>query len=55
MNFDYTKSRGNLISVCKRNQKTIQNKYVLRYDSDDEFKNLTEIERKKTIRNYLNK
>lgn len=53
MNFDYNKSRGNLISVCKRNQKTIKNQYVLRYDTDDEFKDLTETERINEIKKYL--
>ena len=53
MSIDYNKQKGNITSVCKRKQKTFQNKYILRHNNDDEFKNLTDKDRKQAIDNYL--
>ena len=46
-------SRSNITTVCQRRQKTILNRYILRYDYDDEFKGLTNLELEKEIRTYL--
>lgn len=53
MSIDYNKQKGNITSVCQRKQKTFQNKYILRHNNDDEFKNLTDKDRKQAIDNYL--
>lgn len=55
LNINYKKQHGNITSICKRNQKTLMNKYILRYNEDDEFKMLKIIERKEKIKGYLNK
>ena len=34
---DYEKSYSNIAAVCRRRQKTLMNKYILRYFEDDEF------------------
>ena len=38
LGIQHNKQAGNISSVCKRKQKTLLNKYILRYDDDDEFK-----------------
>ena len=47
LKIDKGKQRGNITSVCKRNQKTLSYKYILRYNSDDEFKEMNLQARKK--------
>lgn len=37
LGLDYQKQFGNIASACKRRQKTLLRKYVLRYADDDEF------------------
>lgn len=37
LNIDYKKQTGNISAVCRRQQKTLLRKYVLRYTNDDEF------------------
>ena len=53
--FDFLeiKSKSNIVTVCKRKQKTIKNRYILRYDVDDEFKNLTKNSLKKAIDGFI--
>lgn len=56
MKINYKKQRGNITSICNRKQKTLMNKYVLRYQKDDEFINIdNNEERLKKILNYLKK
>lgn len=50
LNIDYKKQHGNISTICKRKQKTLLGKYILRYDYDDEFKNKTSNERKKEFK-----
>lgn len=50
----YQKQHGNITMVCQRKQKTIKDRYVLRYRKDDEFYNLSKEERKKQIDIYIN-
>ena len=37
LDIDYKKQMGNIAAVCRRQQKTLLRKYVLRYANDDEF------------------
>ena len=39
LGIDYNKQFGNIASVCRRKQKTLLGKFILRYDTDDELKN----------------
>lgn len=50
----YQKQHGNITMVCQRKQKTIKDRYVMRYRKDDEFYNLSKEERKKQIDIYIN-
>lgn len=50
---EYTKQRGNIYSVANRNQKTIENRYIIRKDNDDEFKDKPILVVKELINNYL--
>lgn len=54
MGINYNKQRGNITSICKRNQKTLATKYILRYEKDDEFLNLEKADRLEKIKSFLN-
>lgn len=55
LDINYKRQRGNITSICKRNQKTLNHKYILRYQKDDEFVGInTNEERLKKIQNYIN-
>lgn len=54
MNINYDKQHGNITSICYRKQKTLNNKYILRYNETDEFKNLDNLQRKDVINKFLN-
>lgn len=54
LNLEYNKQRGNICSVARRNQKTIENKYVIRKATDDEFDKLSLSERIIKIQNFIN-
>ena len=41
LDIDYKKQMGNIAAVCRRQQKTLLRKYVLRYANDDEYENKT--------------
>lgn len=40
LDIDYKKQMGNIAAVCRRQQKTLLRKYVLRYANDDEYENI---------------
>ncbi len=52
-NIDLNKQRGNISQICHRKQNTLFGKFILRYNIDDEFKNLSIIDRKKAIDIFL--
>ena len=54
MGINYNKQRGNITSICKRNQKTLATKYTLKYEKDDEFLNLEKADRLEKIKSFLN-
>ena len=54
LNVDYKKQHGNISTICKRKQKTLLGKYILRYDYDDEFKKLSDNQRIYKIETFMN-
>lgn len=54
LNVDYKKQHGNISTICKRKQKTLLGKYILRYDYDDEFKKLSNNQRIYKIEAFMN-
>lgn len=53
MELDYNSLKGCISSVCNRKQKTLRKMYILRYEIDDEFKNLSTEDRIRLIKKYL--
>lgn len=54
LKLEYKKQHGNITMVCKKRQKTIKERYILRYRKDDEFFALSINDRKKQIELFLN-
>ena len=42
-NLDYNKKKSQITAVCKRRQKTLLGKFIVRYEKDDEFKKGTQV------------
>ncbi len=49
------KTKSNINSVCKRIQKSISSRYIMRYEDDDEFMDLVGLNLKNKIDKFLNR